>query len=114
MAIQVDCPGCGKKLKIPDSSAGKRGRCPNCGGNIEVPMPSEDSQNVSLDLGTNLEDTPSMPSNNSQNFPINFGIARKTPRSVSPQMPPVKDDVFPRVDAFPAAKSQPFSPPPAS
>jgi hypothetical protein len=28
---------CGKKLKFPEGSEGKKGKCPNCGGPVEVP-----------------------------------------------------------------------------
>lgn len=36
MSIDLTC-GCGKRLKVPDKLAGKRGKCPACGGVIEIP-----------------------------------------------------------------------------
>src|SRR6478752_6330468 len=31
------CPGCGKKLKVPDELAGKKVRCPNCKVALTIP-----------------------------------------------------------------------------
>ncbi len=39
MPISCQCPACGKRLKAPDSAAGKRARCPQCGE--PVPIPAE-------------------------------------------------------------------------
>lgn len=33
----VTCPECSKRLKVPDSAAGKKIRCPGCSGPIPVP-----------------------------------------------------------------------------
>lgn len=37
MAIEVGCPNCGKKLKAPDSLAGRVGKCPACGTRVQLP-----------------------------------------------------------------------------
>lgn len=37
MSITVECPACGKKLKAPNSAAGRRARCPQCSTAIDVP-----------------------------------------------------------------------------
>jgi len=37
MPIQVICPSCGAKLKVPDQMAGKVGKCPNCQKQVQVP-----------------------------------------------------------------------------
>ena len=42
MPILVDCPGCKRKLRVPDTAAGKRGKCPQCSSAIEVPDFAED------------------------------------------------------------------------
>ena len=31
------CPHCGKRLKAPDSAAGKRAKCPGCGKPVQLP-----------------------------------------------------------------------------
>lgn len=37
MSIDVSCPGCGRKGRVPDSAAGKRAKCPACGTGMLVP-----------------------------------------------------------------------------
>jgi hypothetical protein len=39
--MQVTCPGCNKKLKVPESAAGKKVRCPGCKGVVAVPAPAD-------------------------------------------------------------------------
>ena len=39
MAIELTCPGCGKRLRVADSAAGKKGKCPACGTVVEIPAP---------------------------------------------------------------------------
>ena len=36
MAIQVDCPGCGKRYRVSDEKAGRTIRCKDCGEEIEI------------------------------------------------------------------------------
>src|SRR5687768_5574069 len=36
MPIEVSCE-CGKRLRAPDSSAGRRAKCPGCGRVLQVP-----------------------------------------------------------------------------
>lgn len=42
MPIRVTCPGCDKKLNVPDNVAGKAVRCPACKGAVKVPAADED------------------------------------------------------------------------
>jgi hypothetical protein len=42
MPIAITCPGCDKKLRVPDTSAGKKVRCPSCQKVVPVPKPEED------------------------------------------------------------------------
>jgi predicted RNA-binding Zn-ribbon protein involved in translation (DUF1610 family) len=37
MPIKINCPGCGKSLKAPDSAAGKNAKCPECGTIVRLP-----------------------------------------------------------------------------
>ncbi|MBS0261338.1 MAG: hypothetical protein JSS02_05225, partial [Planctomycetes bacterium] len=39
MPISCECPDCGKRLKAPDSAAGKKVTCPGCGSKISIPLP---------------------------------------------------------------------------
>jgi uncharacterized RDD family membrane protein YckC/RNA polymerase subunit RPABC4/transcription elongation factor Spt4 len=58
MAIDLNCSGCGKRLRVPDDSAGKQARCPACGRISTVPGP-ENRDALFSDLSDNpFADTP--------------------------------------------------------
>lgn len=40
MAIEFYCPGCGKLMRTPDPTAGRKGRCPHCATKVQIPMTS--------------------------------------------------------------------------
>lgn len=40
MPIEFSCSQCGKTLRTPDDSAGKKGRCPDCGSVMNIPQQS--------------------------------------------------------------------------
>jgi TM2 domain-containing membrane protein YozV len=40
MPIEVTCPECSKRLRVPDKTAGKKIKCPKCSGVITVPEPA--------------------------------------------------------------------------
>ena len=46
MAIQFECPSCGRQLKAPDEMAGRRGKCPHCQGPIQVPEAVSQAEDV--------------------------------------------------------------------
>ena len=37
VSVEVECPSCGKKLRAPETSAGKHAKCPRCQGIIAIP-----------------------------------------------------------------------------
>lgn len=37
MTVRLSCPECGKRIRIPNEYAGRRGKCPKCGAPIEIP-----------------------------------------------------------------------------
>ena len=41
MPVEFHCPQCGKLLRVPDDTRGKKGRCPHCKGINEIPAESE-------------------------------------------------------------------------
>ena len=53
MPIDLNCSGCGKRLRVPDDSAGKQARCPACGEISTVPEPV-----MKRDPILNLSDNP--------------------------------------------------------
>ncbi len=46
MPISFSCSKCGKKLKAPDSAAGKSSKCPQCGSSVTCPEPVYDAELV--------------------------------------------------------------------
>jgi hypothetical protein len=44
MPIELDCPGCGKRLRVADEHAGRAGRCPGCQTVFNVPRASMPAQ----------------------------------------------------------------------
>jgi hypothetical protein len=50
MSISFQCPRCGKKLKAPDSAAGKSSSCPGCGGTVTCPVPGDEGEVVEMQL----------------------------------------------------------------
>jgi len=41
--IHLTCPGCGLKLKVKDSLAGRSGKCPKCGAKVSIGRPEQTS-----------------------------------------------------------------------
>jgi predicted RNA-binding Zn-ribbon protein involved in translation (DUF1610 family) len=50
MAISFQCPNCGKKLKAPDSAAGKQSSCPGCGNLVTCPEQVHDAEVVDMTM----------------------------------------------------------------
>ncbi len=48
MTITFSCEHCGKEIKAPDDSAGKRGKCPYCGQGNYIPDPSASDEEIPL------------------------------------------------------------------
>jgi predicted RNA-binding Zn-ribbon protein involved in translation (DUF1610 family) len=48
MSITFKCPRCGKKLKAPESAAGKSSKCPGCGATVTCPEPVYDAEVVEM------------------------------------------------------------------
>ena len=46
MPITVFCPNCGKKLKAPDTAAGRKAKCPQCQTVLTLPAAGEVSNEV--------------------------------------------------------------------
>src|SRR5262245_43529494 len=50
MSISFRCTHCGKKLKAPESAAGKSSTCPGCGNSVTCPDPVYDAEVVEMSL----------------------------------------------------------------
>ena len=44
MAIEFECQGCQKTLRVPDEFAGRKAKCPNCQTILQVPGSSETAE----------------------------------------------------------------------
>jgi len=52
VSISCQCPHCGKRLKAPDSAAGKKAKCPGCGKAVQLPQEQVfDAEEVGGDAG---------------------------------------------------------------
>jgi hypothetical protein len=78
MPIEVHCDSCKRKLRVPDTAAGKRIKCPKCQGVISVPSGSAPGGGGSSGSGSNL-------SSSSSSVPVGRSAAHKSsPRVASP------------------------------
>jgi predicted RNA-binding Zn-ribbon protein involved in translation (DUF1610 family) len=50
MPISFRCQHCGKKLKAPDSAAGKSSKCPGCGSIVTCPEPVYEAEVVEMTM----------------------------------------------------------------
>jgi hypothetical protein len=78
MSILTACPSCQKRLKIPDSKAGRTGRCPRCKGVVVVPpLDNGDNQldiaNLSVETEEGQPEAIVKPRLASRLFPIGDG-----------------------------------------
>lgn len=48
MTIEVHCDHCGRLLRAPRESAGKRATCPACGQDVYVPTPHDELEELDL------------------------------------------------------------------
>ena len=56
MPIEFYCPGCGKLMRTPDDTAGRKGRCPNCGTKVQIPHATlANSGRADVDLAAAVE-----------------------------------------------------------
>lgn len=79
MKITVNCDKCGKRLKAPESMAGKRAKCSQCGAIVTIPMPKDESDDTAFELQV-IEEAPTKPKRSTP-----------PPASKAPEPPVVKD-----------------------
>jgi predicted RNA-binding Zn-ribbon protein involved in translation (DUF1610 family) len=56
MAISFQCPQCGRKLKAPDSAAGRSSKCPGCGRAVTCPAPTDEAEPLEMIVETDEVD----------------------------------------------------------
>lgn len=65
MPIELNCPGCGKQLRLADEHAGKAGRCPACQATFQIPTAAEQAPSSPFGSGSG----PAQPFGSSPGFP---------------------------------------------
>ncbi len=48
MSIEFHCSQCGKLIRAPGTTGGKRGKCPYCKQSVYIPMPPEELEEIPL------------------------------------------------------------------
>jgi RsiW-degrading membrane proteinase PrsW (M82 family) len=94
MPISITCPGCGRRLKAPDSLAGRRLPCPACKSQLVVPQPPAEDTAAALLLG---DDHPAEPVSPPSPPPAPVPAVFVHPGPVKPptrasQLPPLKSN----------------------
>lgn len=47
--IEMSCPACGKKLRVGDDAAGKRGKCPQCSTAVRIPTRNQAGRDAEIE-----------------------------------------------------------------
>lgn len=48
MAIEFKCQSCGRSVRAPDNTGGKRGKCPYCGVSVYIPAPAAPDEEIGV------------------------------------------------------------------
>jgi len=84
--ITFSCGNCGKKLRVPDSYGGKKGKCPRCGRTITIP----ETQKVADLLNA---PAPGLEEQETRPYKLTFlDTPEKTPKAVEPADEPDQGD----------------------
>jgi hypothetical protein len=98
MPIEIQCPACGKRLRAPDSQAGRAGRCPSCKTDFLIPAlderpPAIEASPPARGAASHPGAPATMPPPRERRgeLPIGAGI----PDFYAPKNPPAVDDLPP-------------------
>src|SRR5262249_16926443 len=89
--IYFQCGQCGKKLKVQEELAGKKGKCPGCGKAAAIPNNTEAASNAKSDTGM---PTPAPPEGEERTVPPNeprLSDAAMDERTMAPANLPAQD-----------------------
>jgi hypothetical protein len=79
MSIIFHCEYCGKKMKAPDSSGGKREKCPACHNKVYVPAPDTGEELKLAPLDREYEDKQKQLMNETYNLTQEILLEREVP-----------------------------------
>lgn len=105
MPIQVNCPKCGKKLKIADAAAGKKVKCPACDGVVLVPV-SDDLFGDEPEPEPKPE-PPTPPPQAKRPRSSSGGATKPASKPAASSKPPEEDDLFGGIDLSGIEKDSP-------
>lgn len=75
MSISTECPECGKRLKAPDTAAGRKAKCPQCGTAVRIPQSAD---------GDDVFDTESLGEDDGGEVEEGYGLGAAPPRRSTP------------------------------
>jgi phage FluMu protein Com len=84
MPIEVFCQACQKKLRVPDTAAGKRIKCPKCQGVLNVPATAEAAPGS---LSGAIPTPSKVASKSSASIPVQRPVAPTPKSAVTKKMP---------------------------
>ena len=79
MAIEFFCPGCGKLMRTPDPTAGRKGRCPHCSTKVQIPLKSIAPKTDARAAPNQALSTPQQPTTNQPTTPRQAESANTEP-----------------------------------
>lgn len=103
MTLVAECPNCGRKLNVPESVAGKRGRCPKCGAIVDIPSLPEEAGFPHLDL----DEEDASPGNFPPNPSGSNGTAANQQGIAAPPIPPAPTSPGKAANQTPVAPATP-------
>jgi hypothetical protein len=109
MPVEVSCPGCGSKLKIPENMTGKKGKCKKCTTSFRIPGPAAagDSVGESQMLSVISTPAPSL-SNEDESIPMATAVEEADLPLPSPPAPPVRPSAPVASDVASLPSADPF------
>src|SRR5205085_8545674 len=70
VAIAVECPNCGKQMRVKDDLAGRKGKCPQCQTTIQIPAAGPAMMAVGAAKGSATTETVKAPAAKTQTVAV--------------------------------------------
>jgi phage FluMu protein Com len=114
LPIEFHCSECGKMLRTPDNSAGKKGRCPDCGTIMTIPVQSTNPSSTAQAPSTSRTTPKAKAATPPAHDPLGLGIGSPTPQnplpSAGPGRPSTSKPVYNPYQSPGPAMGQPMRP----
>jgi predicted Zn finger-like uncharacterized protein len=113
MPLEVGCPSCDAKFRVPESAAGKKIRCPKCKGAIEVPASIPDAPRDGPPIGRGSSEASTFSVIGAVEAPSKGSHVEPDAPTVFMQRPVERKKVAGAVPPSPPVQTPPPSKPPA-